>query len=201
MYPFVKHLQTLLFYNTVKPHKTASFRQRHYFIVPPACGMRGGTPRGEAAGEFFRRVWVLQGGYRVNIPLLFQDRSAWVRPDSGRFVAVNGHTKTHPALIKSLCLSRLCLKRLVGSLSAPEPPSIWSLSWPLRFTGVPAAASADCGVHLTGCEWELAWKANREILLGLVAEHFIQKQYFEELRERRRCSVCSTLMSVMFPER
>lgn len=56
MYPCVKHSKSLLFYNTVKSRKTASFRQRHYFIVPPACGMRGGTQRGEAAGEFFRRV-------------------------------------------------------------------------------------------------------------------------------------------------
>lgn len=43
-------------------------------------------------------------------------------------------------------------------------------------------ACAHSSVELTGCEWQLVWKANREILLGLVAELFIQKQSFEELR-------------------
>lgn len=105
------------------------------------------------------------------------------------FVAVNGHTTNTADPVKvSLCLDRHALYLHPGAPPPPTTstttPSIRSLSWPLRFTGVPAATSS---VYFTGCEWELVWKANREILLGLVAEQFIQKQYFEELR----LAVCS----------
>lgn len=86
---------------------SASLRQRAYFVVPPACGMRGRTRRGEAAGKFFQRVWALQGRYRVNIPLLFQDYPALVCADSGRFAALwRKHQKTQQT--QSGCM--LCLQ-------------------------------------------------------------------------------------------
>lgn len=73
----------------------------------------------------------------------------------------------------------------------PGAPSIWSLSWPLRLTGVSAKASAHSSVYLTGCEWQLVCKANREILLGLVAELFIQNSTLKS---------CGCALSASVPE-
>lgn len=145
---------------------------RHYFTVPPACGMRGGTRRSEAAGGCFRRVWVLQGRSRVNIPPLFQDRPASVGAGSGRFTAVNEHVTTPQGLPAPAGFAPAGSDGPAGA--RPRSPSGGAFSWPLRFSAGPAAAAPQ--TFTWGCEWELVRKANREILLGLVSQHFIQKQ-------------------------
>lgn len=115
---------------------SASLRQPRYFAVPPACGMCGGILRGEAAGEFFRRVWVLQGGSRVNIPAL----ARLSQPQTWLF---GGSQRTHQVNPTVLVEAHRCLDRHVGLISALEPTtstntSVGSPSWPPRFSGVPA---------------------------------------------------------------
>lgn len=75
--------------------------------------MRAGTRRCAAAGGgFFRRVWVLQGWNRANIPRLFRLWRTSVNLDSGRLVAVNGHkqaTANNPWYSSRNCVWIGCL--------------------------------------------------------------------------------------------
>lgn len=169
-----------------------SFRQPHYLIVPPACGMCGRARRSDPAGGCFRRVWLLPGGSGThNVPA--RERPLRGGPECRPLVAVNELLQTDADKAEK-CLVKFCLY-------LPPPPPPPPPGKPLHmepFTG-PAVNRSPCrkkkrknrkkgeacahsSVELTGCEWQLVWKANREILLGLVAELFIQKQSFEERR-------------------
>lgn len=93
----------------------ASFRQPHYLIVPPACGMCGRARRSDPAGGCFRRVWLLPGGSGThNVPA--RERPLQGGPECRPLVAVNELLQTDADKAEK-CLVKFCLY-----LPPPPPP-------------------------------------------------------------------------------
>lgn len=118
----------------------ASFRQPHYLIVPPACGMCGRARRSDPAGGCFRRVWLLPGGSGThNVPA--RERPLLGGPETRPLVAVNELLQTDADKAEK-CLVKFCLFIYVHHhhhhLLPPGSRCTWSHSRALRLTGVPA---------------------------------------------------------------